>query len=260
MSGRRVDVHCYVGGYPFRHLPHPDAPVLASVVRREGLDEAWVAHLPSAFHRDPSLGNEQLYAELAPHASVLRPVPTLRPDWPRWEVALADAVVQGAPAVRAYPQLWSMSGEDPRLVRLAAACAEAGMALVLAVRFEDLRQRHPLDVAGDLPASTVRELARRALGARLIVLGAGREWIQEVHWGLTPDEQRRVLYDISWVWGPPENHLAKLLSGMGGERLCFGTGWPLRLTQTPAANLELLPEELRPARLADPAQFIAAAS
>lgn len=256
MSSHRVDVHCYVGNYPYRHLPHPEPGVLASVVRREGLDEAWVAHLPSAFHRDPSPGNDELYAQLAPHAALLRPVPAIRPDWPRWEVALANAVVQGAPAVRAYPQHWQLTGEDAPLIRLAEACAEADVALTLPVRFEDLRQRHPLDVAVDLPTSTVRELARRARRARLLVLGAGREWIQEVHWGLKPAEQQRVLYDISWVWGPPEDHLAGLLRTVGSARLCFGTGWPLRLTQTPTANLELLPDDLRPARLADPARFI----
>lgn len=257
MSGRRVDVHCYIGGHPFRHVPHPEPGILARVVEREGLASAWVAHLPSAFWRDPTPGNGELYAALAPHAPRLRPVPTIRPDWPRWEVALADALVQRAPAVRAYPQHWQLGGEDARLVRLADACGEAGLALVLAVRFEDLRQRSPLDVAGDLPAATVRELARRARRARIVVLGAGRDWIEEVHWGLRPDEQRRVLYDISWLWGPPEDHLAHLIRTVGAERLCFGTGWPLRLTQSPTANLQLLPDDLRPARLADPEAFAA---
>lgn len=257
MNARRVDVHCYVGGYPFRHVPHPEPAILARVTEREGLHSAWVGHLPSAFWRDPTLGNEELYAQLAPHASRLRPVPAIRPDWPRWQVALANARTQEAPAVRAYPQLWGLQGEDARLVRMANACGEAGMALLLTVRFEDLRQRHPMDVAGDLPAATVRELVRRARNSRVIVAGAGREWIREVHWGLTPAEQERVLYDISWIWGPPEDHLAGLMREIGAGRLCFGTGWPLRLTQTPAANLELLPEELLPAILADVELFAA---
>lgn len=257
MTARRVDVHCYVGGYPFRHVPHPEPAVLARVNEREGLHSAWVGHLPSAYWRDPTPGNVELYSLLAPFATRLRPVPAIRPDWPRWQHAIADARTQEAPAVRAYPQLWGLSGEDPRLVRLANACGEAGMVLQLAVRFEDLRQRHPLDVSGDLPASTARELVRRARNARVMVLGAGRDWIRELHWGLTPDEQDRVLYDISWVWGPPEDHLAGLIRELGEGRLCFGTGWPLRLTQTPTANLELLPEELLPVSLADVEAFAA---
>ena len=75
--------------------------------------------------------------------------------------------------------------------------------------------------------------------------------IEEVHWGLTPDEQRRVFWDISWIWGPPEDHLAKLFRTIGPGRFLYGTQWPMRLTQTPRANLDLLPDDLRGSRLAD---------
>ena len=126
------------------------------------------------------------------------------------------------------------------------------MALVLTVRFEDGRQRHHLDVAGDLQAAAVRALARGGRDIRLIVTAAGREFIEEVHWGLTPDEQRRVFWDFSWVWGPPEDHLAKLFRSIGSERFVFGTHWPLRLTQNPRANVDLLPDDLVDARLANP--------
>ena len=72
---------------------------------------------------------------------------------------------------------------------------------------------------------------------------------------LTPEEQRRVFWDISWIWGPPEDHLAKLFRTMGAERFVFGTQWPLRLTQTPRANLDLLPDDVRGATLADADSF-----
>jgi hypothetical protein len=135
---------------------------------------------------------------------------------------------------------------------LAVAVGEQGMSLLLTVRFEDLRQRHAMDVAGDLSAAAVRALARSSDAVRLIVTAAGRDMIEEVHWGLTPVEQRRVLWDISWIWGPPEDHLAKLLRTIGPDRFVFGTQWPLRLTQTPRANLDLLPDDVRGVSLADP--------
>jgi hypothetical protein len=113
------------------------------------------------------------------------------------------------------------------------------------VRFEDLRQRHPLDVAGDLSAAAIRALARAGGSVRLLVTAAGREMIEEVHWGLTPDEQRRVSWDIAWIWGPPEDHLAKLFRTIGPERFVFGSQWPLRLVQAPLANLDLLPDDMR---------------
>jgi hypothetical protein len=246
-----IDCNTLIGPYPFRYVPHPDPEVLVRVLEREGLSGAWVGHLPSAFYRDPTEGNAVLYRALAPHARVLRPVPTIRPDWPRWERALTAARDAGAPAVRAYPPQWQLGPHDPGMRELALAAGEQGMAVVLTVRFEDLRQRHAMDVAGDLTAAAVRALARAGDDVRIVLTAAGREMIEEVHWGLTPAERARVFYDISWIWGPPEDHLAKLFATIGAERFVFGTQWPLRLTQNSRANLELLPPNLADARPAD---------
>ena len=239
-----IDVAAFIGPYPFRQVPHPDPDVLVRVLAREGLSGAWVGFLPAVWHRDPSAGNGALFAALAPHGEVLLPAPVVRPDWPAWERTLRDVVEQGAPCIRAYPMHWGMSPHDASMRALALACGEHGVPLVLTVRFEDLRQRHPLDVAGDLTAAHVRSLAR-AGDVRLVVTGAGRELLEETHWGLTPDEQRRVHWDFSWIWGPPEEHLAHLFRTVGAERFVYGTGWPLRLTQNPRANLDLLPPDLR---------------
>lgn len=247
-----IDVNVLIGPYPFRHVPHPDPEMLVRVLDREGLDGAWVGHLPSAFYRDPSLGNRELYTLVAPFGDRLRPVPTIRPDWPKWEEEIAEASRAGSPAIRAYPPQWQLGPHDGAMRDLAISAGEQGMAVLLTVRFEDLRQRHSMDTAGDLSGAAIRALARAGETVRLIVTAAGRDLIEEVHWGLTPAEQRRVWWDISWVWGPPEDHLAKLFRTIGAERFVFGTHWPLRLTQTPRANLDLLPDDVAGAVLADP--------
>ena len=86
-----IDVNALIGPYPFRHVPHPDPDVLVRVLDREGIASAWVGHLPSAFYRDPTAGNRELATRLAPHAERLRAVPTIRPDWPRWDRAVDEA-------------------------------------------------------------------------------------------------------------------------------------------------------------------------
>jgi predicted TIM-barrel fold metal-dependent hydrolase len=245
-----IDVNTFIGSYPFRYVPHPDADVLVRVLEREHLDGAWVGHLPSAFHRDPSSGNAQLYSAVAPHAATLKPVPAIRPDWPKWEDALRRAHDAGAPAIRAYPPQWGFGPQDDRMLALARAAGSLGMAVVLTVRFEDVRQRSHLDVAGDLSAAHVRSLARAGDRVRLVVTAAGREMIEEVHWGLTPGEQERVFWDFSWIWGPPEEQFAKLIRAIGAKRFVYGTQWPLRLVQNPRANLDLLPDDLAHVELA----------
>jgi predicted TIM-barrel fold metal-dependent hydrolase len=248
-----IDCAAYVGGYPFRELPHPEPDVLVRVLAREGLAGAWVGYLPAPWQRDPAAANEALLSLLSPYREVLRPAPVVRPDWPRWERMLRELVEQGAPAVRAYPMHWGMGPHDPSMRALALACGELGVPLLLTVRFEDLRQRSALDVAGDLSAAHVRMLARAGERVRLVVTGAGRELLEEVHWSLTPDEQRRVYWDFAWVWGPPEDHFAHLVRTIGPERFVYGTHWPLRLTQNARANLDLLPDSMRDVVITDAA-------
>jgi len=65
-----------------------------------------------------------------------------------------------------------------------------------------------------------------------------------------------VFWDISWIWGPPEDELALLLRTMGAGRFVYGTAWPLRLAQTPRVNLALLPDELKDVKLADPSSWL----
>ena len=245
-----IDCAAYIGPFPFRHLPHPDPDVLVRVLEREGLSGAWVGYLPAAWQRDPAPGNAALFAALAPFP-MLRAAPVVRPDWPGWERALHDVIAKGAAAVRAYPMQWGMGPHDASMRALALACGSLGVPLLLTVRFEDLRQRSPLDVAGDLTAAHVRALARADALVRLVVVGAGREMLEETHWGLTPDEQRRVYWDFAWIWGPPEDHLAHLIRTVGAERFVYGTHWPLRLTQNPRANLDLLPTDVRGAGITD---------
>lgn len=250
-----LDVHAFIGPYPFRHLPHPEPDVLVRVLDRESVEAAWVGHLPSAFHRDPSHGNTVLATALEPYRDRLKAAPIVRPDWPGWERELARAAEGGAVAIRAYPPQWGLAADGGAMISLATACAAKRLPLLLTVRFEDARQRHPMDVAGDLAAEPIRVLARAHTGVRLVVAAAGRALIEEVHWGLTPDERAAVWWDLSWIWGPPEDDLAHLYRTVGAERFVYGSGWPLRLAQTPRANLALLPSDLAGNPLGDPGSW-----
>ncbi|HEY8062713.1 MAG TPA: hypothetical protein VID74_07940, partial [Gemmatimonadales bacterium] len=86
----------------------------------------------------------------------------------------------------------------------------------------------------------VRQLIRSHSAARLIITHADRDFIEQVHFGSTPQEASRILWDISWIWGPPEDHLELLITTVGSARFTFGTGMPLRLPETSTAKLDLL--------------------
>ncbi len=235
----RVDCNAFLGAYPWRKVPGTSPDALLKALGRTKIDTAWVTHLPGLFWRDPTEGNAWLH-ETSRKEKRFRPVPTVHPALAQWEHVLADAVDAGAPAVRCDPSYLGLEPAGGEMRVLAAACGAARIPLMLAVRLEDGRQRHPNDRVTELPAAAVRALIRSDKDVRLLITHADRSFIEEVHFGSTPDEARRIWWDISWIWGPPEDHLALLLETIGSERFVFGTGQPLRLPETSVAKLDLL--------------------
>lgn len=235
----RTDVNVFLGAYPFRRVPGTSSAAVLASMDRAGVARAWVTHLPGVFWRDPTEGNDWLY-ETAGKERRFRPVPATHPVLAGWEAVLSDAVAAGAPAIRADPTYYGIEPAGAPMRRLAGACGEAGIPLMLAVRFEDGRQRHPNDAAPELPAAAVRQLIRADRRVHLLVTHADRSFIEEVHFGSTPDEAVRIWWDISWIWGPPEDYLELLLQTVGVDRFVFGTGMPLRLPETSVAKLDLL--------------------
>jgi predicted TIM-barrel fold metal-dependent hydrolase len=235
-----IDVAAFVGDYPYRAISHGTTDWLLSQMDRVGIERAWVGHLPSFLYRDPAPGNAALERILAQHRDRLAPVPAVHPGLPRWEDDINRAIEIGAPALRVYPMHHGLDPAGGAMLVLTSGAAVAGLPLLLTVRFEDVRQRHPLDTVADLPPSSVRQLVRSDPEVRIIVTHADRGFVEEVHFGLAPHEAARVLWDISWIWGPPENHLAALLDTMGVKRFTLGSGMPLRIPDTSLARLDLL--------------------
>jgi uncharacterized protein len=235
----RTDVNCFVGAYPYRRVPGTSVESVLRAMDRVAIDEAWVSHLPSVFWRNPAEGNSWL-GEMAARHQRLRPVPAVHPGLAGWEAVVLEARAAGVPAVRCDPAYYGIDPAGPEMRSLIQACGAEEVALMLAVRLEDARQRHPNDRAGELPAAAVRSLIRADASVRLIITHADRGFIEEVHFGSTPEESSRIWWDICWIWGPPEDHLQTLLHTVGADRFLFGTGQPLRIPETALAKLDLL--------------------
>lgn len=241
----RIDVNSFVGAYPFRRVPGTSPEAVLAAMDRVGIDQAWISHLPSVFWREPAAGNSWLY-DTTRRSERLRPVPAVHPGLPGWEQQVREARAAGAPVVRCDPTYYGLDPTGPELKALVAWCGEESIPLTMAVRLEDGRQRHPNDRASELPPSAVRTLIRSHPEVRLLVTHAERGFLEEVHFGSTPEEAARIWWDISWLWGPPEDHLQTVLTTVGIGRFVFGTGQPLRLPENSVAKLDLLdlgPEE-----------------
>ncbi|MDQ2669296.1 MAG: amidohydrolase, partial [Gemmatimonadota bacterium] len=178
------------------------------------------------------------------------PVYAVHPGLAHRERVIREARDGGAVAVRCDPGQYGIEPTGPAMRRIVSACGEAGLPLVLTVKLEDVRQRHPLDTAPELTSAAVRALARVDPRTRLLVSSADRTFIEEVHFGSTPDEASRVWWDIGWIWGPPEDHLALLLRTVGPERFVFGSARPLRIPESARVKLDLIDDDAMRALIA----------
>jgi hypothetical protein len=206
---------------------------------RLGVARAWTGHVPSIFYSDAAAGNDELFLLLEAHRERLLPVPAVNPAFPGWERELDRAARERCPAVRTYPSHYAFSASGNRMAELAAACAAAGLELVLTVRLEDPRQRSRLDVAPDLIGADIRAAVRSHHQVHLLVTCADRALVEEVHFGSTPEEAGRIRWDSSAIWGPPEDHLAHLFRTVGRDRFVLGTHFPFRLCESALVKLEL---------------------
>jgi hypothetical protein len=243
----RLDISTFIGRYPWHDLPPWDAAMLREELASCGIERAWVSDLSAIFGRADERAAMALAESLAPHDG-LRPVPSVDPGRAGWERVLDRALNAGAPAVRSDPTVKASHPVGREMQDLVAACTERALPLMMSVRFEDVRQRVPEDEAPDLPPWAVRQLIRSHPGLRLIITQADRDFVEQVHFGSTPTEAARLLWDITWIWGPPEDHLALLCETVGSERFALGTASPLRLTENGLAKLDLL--DISPAQRA----------
>ena len=95
----------------------------------------------------------------------LLPVPAVHPELANWRDVLEEAVRRGAPAVRADPTFYGIDPAGAAMGELLAGCGDAGVPLMLAVRLEDGRQRHPNDRAAELAPHVIRALMRATPGS-----------------------------------------------------------------------------------------------
>ena len=225
----RIDVNLFLGSYPWRRVPGTSPEAALRAMDRAGIDRAWATHLPGLFWRDPAEGNAWLY-EVAAREARFRPVPAVHPGLPRWESDLC-----GRPRCAGRPR----SAATPRSSRSIPSVPRCGRWSPPPVTPAS-PSSWPCGSrtgASAIPTTAPRSCRRRRCalwcgrirGARFVVTHADRGFVQEVHFGSTPEEAGRIWWDICWLWGPPEDHLEMLLATIGIERFVFGTGLPLRI-------------------------------
>ena len=243
VSGRlmRIDVNAFVGAYPFRRVPgtSPEALLAGDGPGRDrrGVGDASARHLLARSARRQRLAARARRGASRGCGRCRRCIRSSRHG-----KKIAASAPRGRRARGARrSDLLRHRPAGPRDARARRAPA--------ATRACRSRWRYGSRTAASAIRTTARPSCRRRRcgrsfaaipGVRLLVTHADRPFVEEVHFGSTPEEAARIWWDICWIWGPPEDHLETLLATVGAERFVFGTGQPLRIPENAVAKLDLL--------------------
>jgi predicted TIM-barrel fold metal-dependent hydrolase len=206
------DANCQLGSLAWGEIQARSAADLLNLMDTTGISRALVSHTMSWRH-DPQAGNQQILREVAGHDR-LRPCWVALPDTcgelaPPREFA-RDALARGVAAIRVYPRDHGFDLDCADFAGCAAACAEAGLPILVDLRETSWPALESLAAAHPRLAVIVCEVGYRVLRRAAGVLA----------------RTANVYLDLSDL--STHEGLEWLAARFGPGRLIFGTGTPLR--------------------------------
>ncbi len=232
----KLDIHCYVGHWPFRHNPYRTVGAIRQLMARTGTWGALVTPMAGIFYKDCLAAVQELCDDLAADAGPgLWPVAVVNPAFPGWREDLAVMVDElGCVAVRLFPNYHHYRLTDPAAEALLAVLEEQALPVMIAPRIEDERLHHWLM---RVPAISHLDLAwvlRRFPALKIVLCN------------MRPDEVDQLLDPI--ITHPlacvdtsarlPQFHLEALIQQVGVDRVLYGTGMPLQYPECAGQMLE----------------------
>lgn len=244
-----IDLNAWLGTWPFRCLRDNEPATLLARLQRAGIERAAVSQIEAVLHRNVQPANEKLAESVEGFADQLLPMATINPRYPFWEHDLRACHEDlGMRGVRLSPCYHDYAANGPEALRVAAACAERGLPILLAHRMEDNRQRHWLDPGRTLNLSEVADLIAAVPEATVVVTNA-RALSDTALWQRQDLRERNWYFDLSlaevhYVLHNNVAHmrdLADFIDAGGAGHLVFGTHAPFSYPSAARVKAAVLP-------------------
>jgi predicted TIM-barrel fold metal-dependent hydrolase len=248
-AGSLIDVNVNLGRWPLRRVRFDDTAGLASMLRRQGVTQAWTGSFECLLHKDMAGANARLAAECRREgAGFLVPFGSVNPKLPDWEEDLRRCVeVHHMPGLKLYPNYHGYKLDDPVFARLLGMAAERGLLVELALIMEDERMMHPLLRVPPTDPSPLVGVLKQAPGLRLVLVNALRMLHDQALVDLVT--AGNVAVEISML--DAVNGVGDLLVKLPPGRVLFGSYAPLFYFESAALKLQESPlteDELRAVR------------
>ncbi len=241
----RIDMHAYVGHWPFRQLRGNTAAGLVATMDRYGIDRAVVSSIHGIFYKNTQAANEELAADVARSGGRLIPFAVLNPTYTAWEDDLETCHTKlGMKGIRVYPQYHDYAITDLRLTNLVKRAAALRMPVAFSPRVVDDRQRSWLDIDKRLSPADIAGVVERVPEAKFIVLNAALPGDKDPAGRVF--EKADILFDTVYASGTGvamgAYPLADGIARYGAKKFAFGTAAPFREPVTALIRIEVSKE------------------
>jgi len=244
-----IDVNVSLGRWPLRRVRGDDTASLATMLRRQGVVQAWVGNFDGLLHKDIGAVNARLADECRRHGGeLLIPFGSINPKLPDWEEELRRCTEEHhMPGIRLHPNYHGYKLDDPDCARLLRLAAERRLLVQLVLVMEDERMMHRLLRVEPVDIAPLDDLVKQTPGLRLVLLNALRTLRGKTLLDLVATGE--VYVEVSMLEGV--GGVANLLAQIPANRVLFGSHAPLFYFESSLLKLKESPlsgEQLRAIR------------
>jgi len=251
----RIDIHAYVGHWPFRQLRGNSCEGLLAKMNEFGIDKAVISNINGIFYKNTQPANEELYQAVKPYRDRFIPFAIINPTYADWkydlDVCCNDFEMKG---LRLYPQYHDYEITNPACIDLVKAARDYDIPVAFSLRLTDLRQRSWLDVQKvrfdekiydeQLTLDDIATVVSEVPDAKYIVLHA-RPCVYEKEESINILKKAEIVFDTVRgsgvpVTGPNGYSIVQTLQKYGKEKVAFGTAAPFMDYCSPFIRIEVM--------------------
>ena len=236
-----IDSNVLFGHWAFRSLPITTIDQLIERMDSFSIDKALISSINAILYKNCRQGNEELRAQIQGFGDRLIPAAVINPLYAGWKDDFHSAITEWqVKAVRIYPDYHDYDVSDEKFTHFAEKCMENKLPVLFTVSIEDHRQRHFLDLKENLSPAVIRKTAQKFPGLKIAVMNARYDFIQETMYGIPEKQWENIFFDTCFIFGPPYNHLQKLITSFGTDRFLFGNFMTFRIPGASFKKIEML--------------------
>ena len=219
-----VDFCAYLGEWPTFELRYHDAGGLLHLMDRCGIDAACVSLTSGMFRHDAHEANTRLCRDIAGHRDRLWPIGTVNPTVPTWRedvrIGLEQLELSG---FRIHPTYHGYALDDPAVLDLTTALADARCPLFVALYVDEGRFQHPAIRVPEVRIDAIEAWIASAPGTTMVLNGLRTAQATELFAsGVALD---RVYLDVD-AMDQDYRGLHTFVMQHGAEHLVYGSQMP----------------------------------